>query len=154
MAIQDPSKPVLKRFRISRRDFDDFKSLQLKPRSRWWAVFSVNPQEQVWPFVCYGHTPEKDRSYVPLERYPLLKATAGFIIEKTDHDGGRFFIDDIGVSCIKGEVEVRGTGPKQVIAWVPDEPLQRTKSHEELVTKRQEMMKSIKAKKAARRKGA
>jgi hypothetical protein len=111
----------LKQIRISKKEYESFLELEIKRRSEWWAVFSVNRREQIWPFVCYGVTPEEKRQYVSLEEYPRLHELGGNFISSVDEEGGRFFIDERGVFFIKGEKEE--VEPEQFIEWRPDEPL-------------------------------
>jgi len=115
----------LKPIRINKTDYLALLRLEKKPRPGWWAVFSVNGNEQVWPFVCFGLTAEVDRIYVPLNEYPLLRDIAGIFLNNVDEIGGRFFIDGIGVFFIRGEKEVENskTVPEQFIVWLLDEPL-------------------------------
>ena len=76
----------LKPFRITRKEYEDFRALQTRTRHDWWAVFSVNHKEEVWPFVCYGVTPKEKRQYVPLEEHKLLRYIEGCFIENVDED--------------------------------------------------------------------
>ena len=109
---------------ISKREFDSLKALRIKKHRRgWWAVFSVNRREEVWPFVCYGVTPIEERKYVPEEGNKLLFDVARFFLSNVYDEGGRFFISIEGVFYIKGEVEYGRTEPEQFIMWNPDEPL-------------------------------
>ena len=113
----------LKPFRISRKEYEGFRALQIKTRNDWWAVFSVNNNEDVWPFVCYGVTPKEKRQYVPLEEYTLLRDIEGYFIHNVDEDGGRFFINKSGVFFIKGENETSKSTPEQFVEWRwDDEP--------------------------------
>jgi hypothetical protein len=88
----------------------------------------VNRHEQVWPFVCYGLTPEEDRKYVLLEEFPRLRQIAESFISNVDENGGRFFIDRNGAFCIKGDDETRGSKPEQFIEWRPDDDLPEERS--------------------------
>jgi hypothetical protein len=116
-----------KRIPISRKQYEDLSNLQIKRhKDDWWAVFSANGCENVWPFVCYGPTPEKKKQYVPLYEYPLLQEIAGVLVENVDEKGGRFFIDRKGVFFIEGEDETdmaRRTNPEQFIEWKPEKTL-------------------------------
>lgn len=115
----------LKPFRITRKEYEDFRALQTRTRHDWWAVFSVNHKEEVWPFVCYGVTPKEKRQYVPLEEHKLLRYIEGCFIENVDEDGGRFFINKSGVFFIKGENETSTSTPEQFVEWKwDDEPPQ------------------------------
>ena len=116
----------LKQIRISKKEYESFLELEIKRRSKWWAVFSVNRREQIWPFVCYGVTPEEKRQYVSLEEYPRLRELGGNFISSVDEEGGRFFIDERGVFFIKGEKEE--VDPEQFIEWRPDENLPEERS--------------------------
>jgi hypothetical protein len=115
----------LKPIRINKTDYRALLKLEIKPRPGWWAVFSVNGNEQVWPFVCFGVTDEADRVHVPLEEHPLLREIAGIFLNNVNPTGGRFFINEIGAFFIKGEKEVERskTRPEQFIVWLLDEPL-------------------------------
>jgi hypothetical protein len=117
-----------KPLRINRREYQSLQDLQKeqlkKRRAHWPAIFSVNRLWEVWPFVCYGPTPVRDRDIVDLDKYPLLRDVAGILIHRPEHEeGGRVFIDPRGVFCIKGECEKQGTQPEQFIEWKWDEPL-------------------------------
>jgi hypothetical protein len=39
---------------ITETDFADLKALQIRHRWDWPAVFSTNPQGDIWPFVTRG----------------------------------------------------------------------------------------------------
>ena len=106
---------------ISLDEYEKFFDIQIKRRADWWAVFTVNKDEQVWPFVCYGLTPKDLRQYISIAEFPLLHHVAGNFLSNYD-GGGRFFIDKRGVFSIKGESET-GAKPQQFIQWNPDEPL-------------------------------
>ena len=114
----------LKPFPITPKEYKEFRDLQddEKRRPEWWAIFSVNPQEQVWPFVTFKRTPEDKREYVQLENYPLLRQVAQFFVSQFE-EAGRFFISQEGVFGKKGEFHDSKTIPEQFIRWVPDEPL-------------------------------
>jgi hypothetical protein len=140
----------LKPLNISMLEYEQLHGLQKKPHKRgWWAVFSVNRHEMVWPFVCYGYTPEDKREYVRLADYTLLRNIAQDFLSNVDEDGGRFFVDKHGVFGIKGEDEKRGV-PQQFLEWRPDEPLPERlpgpppPSAEEMRAEYQEMLKNLK----------
>jgi len=116
----------IKPFRISRCEYEKLRELQLKTRKGWWAVFSVNNRQQVWPFVCRGLTPVEDRHYVALEEHQLLHDIAGYLVENVHEMGGRFFISKDGVYCFKGEAEPAGSKPEHFVVWKPDEALPDT----------------------------
>jgi hypothetical protein len=110
---------------ISLIDYRRFCALERKVHRDgcWWAVFSVNPREQVWPFVCYSWTPEDDRHYVPLDEYPPLMDVAGNLLVNVDEHGGRFFINSQGAFFKKEEDDAPGSVPEQFIRWTSDDPL-------------------------------
>ena len=115
----------VKPFRIGRKEYEAFQALQIKTRNDWWAVFSVNHKEEIWPFVCYGVTPREKRHYVQLEEYKLLSDIGGYFLHNVDEGGGRFFINKSGVSFIKGERETSKSTPEQFVEWKwDDEPPQ------------------------------
>jgi hypothetical protein len=115
----------MKSLPISKKEFEDFSALQIMQRTGWWAVFSVSRGEKVWPFVCFGRTPEVKRLYIPLGQYPRLREVAQNFISNVDEKGGRFFIKREGVYGIKGENEPPETIPMQFINWKPDDSLAR-----------------------------
>jgi len=115
----------LKPFRITRKEYEDFRALRVKTRNDWWAVFSVNHKEELWPYVCPGVTPIEKRRYVQLEEHKLLSDVGGYFLHNVDEDGGRFFINKSGVFFIKGEKETPKSKPEQFIEWKwDDEPPQ------------------------------
>jgi hypothetical protein len=114
----------MKKFHITRTEFHLFKALQVTEHRRgWWAVFSVNRHEDVWPFVCYGVTPIEKRKYVPRVDNRLLFDVARYYLSNVCEDGGRFFINLQGAYCIKGESEDLQAAPVQFIEWLQDELL-------------------------------
>lgn len=148
----------LKSLPIGKFEYEQFHGLQKrKHKGGWWAVFSVNKREEVWPFVCYGLTPKEKRELVPLERHPLLSVVAGIIKERTDEVGGRFFINRHGVFGIKGDDENCGVSPEQFIEWRPDEPLTdkarepTPPSAEEMRAEYERMVAKIAARRSMRR---
>jgi len=125
MKMPEKSQKVsLTRFHIARQEYEDFSRLQKESRPGWHAIFSVDPSERVWPFVCYGRTLEENRDYVQLHDYPLLRHIAQYVHTWTNGEGGRFFISETGVFSMVGEDEKKAT-LVQVIEWCPDEPLRR-----------------------------
>jgi hypothetical protein len=112
----------IKTLRIGKKEYEDFRDLQIKHRNGWWAVFSVNSDERVWPFVCFGLTPEEKRQYVALDQYPRVREVAQNFISNVDEQGGRFFIKQDGVYGIKGENEPREIS-QQFVNWKPDDSL-------------------------------
>ena len=113
----------IKPIRISKEEWERFLALQIKRREDWYAVFSVNRKEEIWPFVCFGVTPEKDREYVSLDEFPRLREIAGYFIESVKEKGGRLFFSREGVFFIEGETESSGVKPAQFIEWRPDDSL-------------------------------
>ncbi|SRR6266540_3916459 len=82
------------RFRLSRCDLDAFKSLVLRQRWDWPAVFSVNPSGQIWPWVRNGWTPPEERHYID-GLSPIVDAIAERLLFHRSM-GGRFFINEAG----------------------------------------------------------
>jgi hypothetical protein len=77
---------------LTRAEFDHLKSLQLKKRWDWPAVFSVNNQRDIWPFVTRGWTPEQKREPMRGLSRVIDEVAERYLNERSD--GGRFFIDD------------------------------------------------------------
>lgn len=114
---------TVKTLPISKGEYEAFLSLQREDRFDWWAVFSVDREERVWPYVCRGLTPPEDRHYIETREHPLLAQVAGNLITRVKTIGGRFFINQDGVYYLEGDCEPRGSTPIQFIKWRPDEPL-------------------------------
>ena len=150
----------LKHLPMSKREYQALLDLQVKRRSDWPAVFSVNKDEKVWPWVCYGPTPEEERQYAPLADHPRLREIAQNFISNVDEKGGRFFINQTGVFGIKGENEFPGITREQFIDWVPDGPLPQgqkvstvpIESLEEQRVEHEEIWRRVRVNRAARRK--
>ena len=49
---------------LTRAEFDHLKALQRKKRWDWPAVFSINNQRDIWPFVRRRWTPLQEREPV------------------------------------------------------------------------------------------
>lgn len=111
-----------KRLPISLKQYKEFLALQIRDRFDWWAVFSTNNKEEVWPYVCRGTTPKRKRKYINKADHALLGDIAGNFIER-EPEGGRFFVNDVGAFYLKGDSEVGETEPTQFIVWRSDEPL-------------------------------
>lgn len=112
----------MKRLPISLKEYKQFLTLQIKDRFDWWAVFSTNEKEEVWPYVCRGLTPISKRKYIETRDYPLLVHISRNFLAR-EPNGGRFFINDVGAFYIRGESELGGFEPTQFIVWRPDESL-------------------------------
>ena len=109
---------------ISRIEYERLRELKREEhKDGWWAVFSVDPQERVWPFVCYGWTPKEDRHYVSLDEYPPLKDVAGNLLANVDELGGRFFISSEGAFFKKEGDDTPGSVAKQFVKWRAEETL-------------------------------
>jgi len=109
----------MKTLPISKEEYEDFLSLQIKDRYDRWAVFSVDGDENVWPYVCRKRTPRKDRQHIETKEHPLLATVVGNLIRVRD-SGGRFFVNQDGVFYLEGDSEPPGSIPVQFIKWRPD----------------------------------
>jgi hypothetical protein len=78
----------------TRRELDQLRTLQLRHRRDWPAVFSTNGHD-TWPFVCYGWTPYELRNYLTGVS-PLLDRIARACVDARDWRGGRFFVQQHG----------------------------------------------------------
>ena len=112
---------TMKTLEITREQFDQFKSLQLRKRWDWPATFSTNPQGAIWPYVTNGRTPVEDRANVR-GISPLLDEVADRYMAMREN-GGRFFISWSGAfwrsedgNCLQTIVDWKDMSP-------PDEPL-------------------------------
>ncbi len=112
----------MKRLPISLKEYKQFLTLQIKDRFDWWAIFSTNENEEIWPYVCRGLTPKSKRKYIETRDYSLLADIAGNMLAR-EPEGGRFFINDAGAFYLKGDSELGGLEPTQFIIWTPDESL-------------------------------
>lgn len=121
---------MIRPVKVSNKEFKEFHSLQEREhKGHWHAVFSVNDIPEVWPFVCYGRTPEEMRRYVELHDYPLLGEIVRYFINDVRKEGGRLFFSQEGVFFIEEENEFEEeyesscVKPLQFIKWIPDESL-------------------------------
>lgn len=82
---------------VSNDELEELILLQVKPRSDWPAVFSVNYRREIWPFNGRAWTKPEDRHFV---YHPLLYEIADIYLRIRNRDirsGGRFFISPKGV---------------------------------------------------------
>ena len=86
--------PDVTRVRLTRADFNDFRSLVVRERWDWPAVFSINPAGQIWPWVRNGWTPPEDRHYIG-GLSPIIDAIGEILLFRRSL-GGRFFINEEG----------------------------------------------------------
>jgi hypothetical protein len=82
------------RVRISSEEFQQFCELQQRRRWDWPAVFSSNPNGDVWAFTRYGYTPLAEREN--LRGLSRLLDIVADSYERQRPDCGRFFIDQRG----------------------------------------------------------
>jgi hypothetical protein len=87
---------------ITRAEFDYLRALQRSKRWDWPAVFSTNPQGDIWPFATRGYTHPSEREEVRgLSR--VVDQVADLSL-RARSNGGRFFIDDFGAFYKDDEV--------------------------------------------------
>ena len=82
--------------KLTSEELEEFREVQIRPRADWPATFSSNDLEAVWPFISYGHTYEVQRRYLQ-GKIPLLDKIVKIVLQERP-EGGRFFIDNEGVS--------------------------------------------------------
>jgi hypothetical protein len=123
MLVHESVPSTVKTLPINKREYEEFLLLQRRDRFDWWAVFSVDRDERVWPYVCRKLTPLDDRHYVETRERPLLAQVAGNLVSRVKEIGGRFFINQDGAYYLEGDCEPRGATPVQFIEWRADEPL-------------------------------
>jgi hypothetical protein len=123
MLVNESVPSTVKPLPINDEEYKKFLLLQHKDRFDWWAVFSVDKDERVWPFVCYKRTPLMDRHYIETKEHLLLATVAGNLIDRVHDIGGRFFINHDGVFYIEGDSEQNKSKPIQFVKWCPDKPL-------------------------------
>ncbi len=80
--------------RLTRADFELLKVLQVQQRWDWPAIFSTNPQGDIWPFVTWGLTPEEVRHGIRGLSKVVDEVADAYVCRR--HLGGRFFIDESG----------------------------------------------------------
>jgi hypothetical protein len=85
---------------FTRKEYDWLRSLQRKKRWDWPAVFSTNARGDIWPYVTYGWTPEREREEV--RGLSTVIDQVADIYRTVRSDGGRFFIED-NWACHKGD---------------------------------------------------
>ena len=79
---------------MSRAKFERFKDAQIRPRCDWPATFSCNPKREVWPFITFGYTDERERLDLQGQIELLDDIVEDVLWE--NHLGGRFHINDNG----------------------------------------------------------
>jgi hypothetical protein len=80
--------------RITRAEFEEFRTLQRKHRWDWPAVFSANRRNEIWAFVTRGYTPFENRQNLRGISRVLDIVANKYRISRSDL--GRFFIDERG----------------------------------------------------------
>ena len=84
----------MERVRISRADFEEFRSLQRRNRWDWPATFSANRRNEIWAYVTRGYTPFEERQNLRGVSTVLDIVVSKYLIARGDL--GRFFIDERG----------------------------------------------------------
>ena len=80
--------------RITRAEFEEFRSLQRRCRWDWPATFSTNRRNEIWAYITRGYTPFEQRQNLR-GLSPILDIVANkYRIARFDL--GRFFIDERG----------------------------------------------------------
>ena len=85
----------MRTFSVSKKEFQNFRDVQIRPHAHWPAVFSCNLHGDVWPFSTYGFTHDADRVYLSGKFKLLGQIVKEVLIERPE--GGRFFVNDAGV---------------------------------------------------------
>lgn len=101
---------IVETFRLTRQKFEEFRNVQISPRTDWPATFSCNHFGEVWPPPGYGFTCPDDRMHVQ-GHYPLLDEIVGIVLAERPA-GGRFFLNDEGVfipDCVSEK--------QQIVEW-------------------------------------
>ena len=80
--------------RLTRGDFDKFRSLVIEQRWDWPAVFSINPSGEIWPYIRNGWTPPEERHHIQ-GLSPIIDSIGEILLSERSL-GGRFFIDEDG----------------------------------------------------------
>jgi hypothetical protein len=88
--------------KVTRKEFEHLRGLQVKKRWDWPATFSTNAKGEIWPYVSRGWTRPEDREEVS-GLSSVIDEVARFYL-KVRSDGGRFFIDDLGASHKSDEI--------------------------------------------------
>lgn len=102
----------MKIIRISQRDFEFLKKMELKHRRDCLACFSVNENREIWVYVTRGWTKPEKRKYVPgqcrivdqiVEEYLSVRPSGGRILLKRN---GLFYRElGVGFDTRFAEVE-------------------------------------------------
>ena len=84
----------MRKFKITRAEFQEFRELQERRRWDWPATFSTDPNGDVWPYVRNGYTPLAERHNVR-GCSPILNEVVD-IYSALREEGCRFFVGDVG----------------------------------------------------------
>ena len=79
------------------------RSLQVKRRWDWPAIFSTNDRREIWPRTTNGWTPLSDRREVR-GLSPILDQVADILLDRKP-EGGRFFMGGTVACCWDNETE-------------------------------------------------
>ena len=86
---------------LTRKEYNQFRAVQVKYRWDWPATFSCNQYHEVWPTSGFGFTRKKDRRYLSRREYPTLhKIVDAYLAARPE--GGRFHVNAVGASMAKG----------------------------------------------------
>ena len=131
----------MKTIEITRKQFDEFKQLQVRKRWDWPATFSANPAGQIWPYVTNGPTPDEKRDYVQGVSTLLDQVAAIYTAHR--EEGGRFFIGWKGAFYRSEDDD----SERQIILWDFGVDLQPAKNQQTYKELRELQMKAPKIRK-------
>jgi hypothetical protein len=85
----------MKSIRITRAQFEELRSIQIKYRMDWPAAFSTNEHGDLWLFAGRSWTHPHKR--VDVRGVFLILDQVADLYTVLREEGGRFFVDDRGV---------------------------------------------------------
>lgn len=95
----------MRRVTVTENEFQQLRDLQIRFRLDWPAVFSINSNNVIWPYVTNGLTPQEVREDVK-GLSSLLDAVGDFFLGLREN-GGRLFVDQRGAFYKSGNQEIQ-----------------------------------------------
>lgn len=81
----------MREIRLTPKELIQLTQLKLTKKWKWPAVFSTNPQGEIWPGITYGVTPIEHRVELS-DLVPVLNRIKDLYLGVRE-EGGRIFVD-------------------------------------------------------------
>lgn len=97
----------MRTYRMNRKEFADFRDVQIKPKAGWPASFSCNAKGEVWPRSRSGFHQQEDRIQMK-GHIPMLDNVVDDVLEASSvlPKGGRFDLNDAGAFLTESGIQV------------------------------------------------